>query len=124
MMAENEILVSERVAKLVDWANEKGQAAIQKMVRDCMESLRGDRFWDIRMEPNDGPEQWKHGGDCLRCRRLGYCKKKCKANRLLKSFSTPYLWSQYLLEHPEEQQTSETTKEILKAADIDFVDEG
>lgn len=29
------------------------------------------------------PEQWKEGalGDCLRCRRHGYCKTMCKNNK-------------------------------------------
>ena len=25
-------------------------------------------------------EQWKHGGDCEKCRRKNYCSKPCKAN--------------------------------------------
>ncbi len=26
-------------------------------------------------------EQWKTDGECLKCRRHGYCKKQCKKNR-------------------------------------------
>ena len=26
-------------------------------------------------------EQWKHGGDCTKCRRQKYCSKECKASR-------------------------------------------
>lgn len=25
-------------------------------------------------------EQWKTDGECLKCRRHGYCKKQCKKN--------------------------------------------
>jgi len=28
-----------------------------------------------------GNDEWKGGGDCLQCRRHGYCKKQCKANK-------------------------------------------
>lgn len=26
-------------------------------------------------------EQWKENGECLKCRRHGYCKKQCTKNR-------------------------------------------
>lgn len=26
-------------------------------------------------------EQWKQGGDCSKCRRQKYCKKKCSENK-------------------------------------------
>ena len=28
-------------------------------------------------------EQWKENGECLKCRRHGYCKKQCKKNKEL-----------------------------------------
>lgn len=110
----DDIIVSERVAALIQWANEKGQDEIRSMICNRLVMLKeecaanhgmpdSDGFrWDDALEPNEGNEQWKHGGDCNMCRRLDYCKTQCRANRLLKQFSTRFLFDAYLHEHPEE----------------------
>lgn len=113
-MAEGTIQVTEKMGRFVEWANEKGQDEIMRMVserlaklkefdKECPHMTDPDGFkWDDAMEPNDGKEQWKHGGDCNKCRRLEYCKTQCRANKLLKKITTPFLYDCYLKEHPEE----------------------
>lgn len=57
--------------------------------------------WDEALEPNDGVDQWKHGGDCNLCRKVNFCGTKCRANKLLKKITTPFLYQKYLDENPE-----------------------
>lgn len=113
-MAEGTIQVTEKMGRFVDWANEKGQDEIMRMVRERLAMLKEESAlkngmpdnegfkWDDAMEPNEGNDQWKHGGDCNLCRRLEYCKTQCRANKLLKKITTPFLYDCYLKEHPEE----------------------
>ena len=101
------------MAAFIDWANEKGQDEVRRLIRDRLAMLKeecsktgnhkdSDGFkWDDALEPNDDVDQWKHGGDCNLCRRLNYCKTKCRPNRLLKEITTPFLYQAYIEEHPE-----------------------
>lgn len=113
-MAEKTIQVTEKVSKFVEWASNKGQDEIMKMVRERLAMLKEEcelkngapdsdgLKWDDAMEPNDGNDQWKHGGDCNLCRKLQYCNTQCRPNKLLKKVTTPFLYECYLQEHPEE----------------------
>ncbi len=106
--------VTEKMAKFIDWANAKGQDEITRLINERLAMLKeacrlrngahdSDGFvWDALLEPNDSTDQWKGGGDCNKCRRLGYCKKQCRANRLLKQVTTPFLYNLYLEDTPEE----------------------
>ena len=110
---ENTVQVTEKMAAFVDWANEKGEDEVHKLIRDRLVMLKeesektsnhvdSDGFkWDDALEPNDGVDQWKHGGDCNLCRKLSYCLTKCRANKLLKKITTPFLYECYIEEHPE-----------------------
>jgi len=112
-MAENEIQVSEQMAEFIKWAYDKGESEVRKMVRDHLAEMKahaeatgnthkkGEEGWDDALEPNDGNDQWKHGGDCNLCRKVQYCKKKCRANKLLKRVTTPLLYQAYLDDVPE-----------------------
>lgn len=112
-MAEVTIQVTEQMADFIGWANTKGQDEIRKMVREYLaeikeknetsgESRIDDGFkWDDALEPNDGVDQWKHGGDCNLCRKIKFCGTKCRANRLLKKITTPFLYQKYLEDNPE-----------------------
>ena len=112
-MAET-ILVTEQMGRFIEWANGKGQDEITRLVRERLAMLKEecdakngmedtDGFkWDNAMEPNDGNDQWKHGGDCNMCRKAKYCGTQCRANKLLKKVTTPFLYECYLKEHPEE----------------------
>lgn len=109
----NEIQVTERMAKFVEWANEKGQDEVRKLIRERLAMLKeecerngghadSEGFkWDDALEPNDGVDQWKHGGDCNLCRKVEYCLKKCRPNRMLKEIATRFLYQCYLEENPE-----------------------
>jgi len=133
-MAEMTVQVTETMASFVDWANEKGQEEIMRLVGERIAELKDfaehyphgqvdhDGFkWDDALEPNDGVEQWKHGGDCNKCRKVKYCLTKCRANKLLKQITTPYLYKLYLEEHPEaaakEVKNSITPEDVLKMVD-------
>ena len=108
-----EIQVTEKVANFIQWANDKGEDEVRKLLRDRLIMLKeecaktanhedSDGFkWDDALEPNDGNDQWKHGGDCNLCRKIKYCSTQCRPNRLLKNISTPFLYSCYIGEHPE-----------------------
>ena len=112
-MRDKTITVVDWVADFIKWAEEKGQDALRSMVRSYLleikaqnevsqESRIDEGFkWDDSLEPNDGSDQWKHGGDCNLCRRENYCGRQCRANKLLKKLSTPFLYQQYLNENPE-----------------------
>ena len=109
----NEIQVTEKMAAFIAWANEKGEDEIRDLIRDRLYMLKeecsktanhvdSDGYkWDDALEPNDGLDQWKHGGDCNLCRKYKYCGTQCRANRLLKKITTPTLYEIYLKEHPE-----------------------
>ena len=112
-MAEVTVQVTERMAKFIGWANAKGQDEVRKMIREYLAELKekseiakeshvDEGFkWDNALEPNDGVDQWKHGGDCNLCRKVKFCGTKCRANKLLKNIITPFLYEKYLEENPE-----------------------
>lgn len=124
------VQVSENMANFVEWANGKGQDEIMRMISERLMKLKehndiapgkadDDGFkWDNALEPNDGVEQWKHGGDCNKCRKLSYCLTKCRPNRKLKEITTPFLYRAYLEEVPEaaakEARKSITPEDVLK----------
>ena len=101
------------MAEFIKWAGDKGEDEIRKMIRDHLVELKehaeatnntrkkGEVGWDAALEPNDGNDQWKHGGDCNLCRKASYCLTKCRANKLLKKVSTPLLYQAYLDDVPE-----------------------
>ena len=110
---EDKIQVTEKVAAFIDWAKEKGEDEVRRMVRERLAILAEECAktanhtdseglkWDDAMEPNDSDNQWKHGGDCNICRKVGYCGTQCRANKLLKKVTTPFLYRCYVEEHPE-----------------------
>ena len=114
---------------------EKGQEEITRLIHGRLAELKAtnektpgfrdrDGFaWNDLIEPSDSADQWKGGGDCNKCRRLSYCKKKCRANRLLKEITTPFLYQLYVDEHPEvaaeDAAKSITPEDMLKLAGID-----
>lgn len=114
----------------IGWANAKGQDEIMQMVserlaklkefdKECPHMTDPDGFrWDDALEPNENVDQWKHGGDCNKCRKVNYCLTKCRANKLLKRITTPFLYQAYLEEHPEaaakEAKKSITPEDVLK----------
>jgi len=110
---EQTITVSEWMADFIAWAGTKSEEELRKMIREHLAEIKedwetskeshiDDGFkWDPVLEPNDGVEQWKRGGDCTLCRKASYCLKKCRPNRLLKKITTPFLYQQYLTEVPE-----------------------
>lgn len=112
-MAEQLIQVTEEMANFIMWANSKGYDEVQKMIRERLSELKahaeatnntrkkGETGWDDVLEPNDGNDQWKHGGDCNLCRKAKYCMTKCRANRTLKKITTPFLYQAYLDDVPE-----------------------
>lgn len=112
-MAEMTVQVTEPMAKFIEWANTKGQDEVRKMIRDYLAELKEQNEtsgescvdegfkWDKALEPNDSVNQWKHGGDCNLCRKCSYCVNKCRANKLLKKVTTPFLYAKYLEENPE-----------------------
>lgn len=129
-MAEMTIQVTEQMGAFIGWANAKGQDEIMQMVserlaklkefdKECPHMTDPDGFrWDDALEPNENVDQWKHGGDCNKCRKVNYCLTKCRANKLLKRITTPFLYQAYLEEHPEaaakEAKKSITPEDVLK----------
>lgn len=110
MAVKQEILVTEQMAEFIAWVEDKGKEYIDNLVRMCLTERKENDGkivdgklikWDAALEPNDGNDQWKHGGDCNKCRKLAYCKKQCRPNRELKAVTTPYLYADYVKEHPE-----------------------
>lgn len=106
----NEIQVTEKMAKFIDWVNGLGEEEVRKRIREKIDEIKNlppnvrdqdGYYWDIRLEPNDGIDQYKHGGDCNLCKRLKYCGTKCGANKALKKITTPYLYQMYIDENPE-----------------------
>lgn len=112
-MVEQTVQVTEEMAAFIEWANQKGIDEVRKIIRDKIDDLRNRQekaryipdedglIYDPLLEESDSTDQWKGGGDCNKCRRVNYCLKKCRANRLLKAISTPALYKVYLAEHPE-----------------------
>lgn len=112
-MSNDTITVSEWMAEFIDWAMNKGEDETRQMIREHLaeikkeyETSKGSRIdsgfkWDKALEPNDGADQWKHGGDCNLCRKIDYCATKCRANKLLKKITTPFLYQKYLEENPD-----------------------
>lgn len=107
---DKEIVVTEKVAKFIEWANSLGEDEVRKRVREKIDEIRDipkntrDRdgfFWDDRLVPNDKNDQYKNGGDCNLCKRKSYCGTQCGANKVLKKITTPYLYQMYLDENPE-----------------------
>ena len=112
-MAEVTVQVTEPMAAFIGWANMKGQEAVRTMIREYLAEIKkqnetsGESHvdegfkWDDALEPNDKEDQWKHGGDCNLCRKAKFCGAKCRANKLLKKISTPFLYQKYIDENPE-----------------------
>ena len=108
-MAE-QIEVTEKMAKFIDWAYGLGEEEVRRRIREKLVELRempakmrdkNGFFWDIRLEPNDNFDQYRYGGDCNLCKRKGYCGTQCGANKALKKITTPVLYQMYLDENPE-----------------------
>lgn len=108
-MAE-QIEVTEKMAKFIDWAYSLGEEEVRRRVREKIMELKNmppnmrDKdglFWDIRLEPNDSFDQYRNGGDCNLCKRKNYCNTQCGANKALKKVTTPTLYQMYLDENPE-----------------------
>lgn len=104
------IEVTEKMAKLIDWLNGLGEEETRRRIREKICELRDmpkntqDKdgfFWDIRLEPNDNPDQYRYGGDCNLCKRKSYCATQCGANKALKKITTSLLYQMYVDEHPE-----------------------
>ncbi len=126
----NTIQVTEKMAAFIEWAQTKCEEEIRELIRDRLAILKdecskthnhvdSDGYkWDDALEPNDGNDQWKHGGDCNLCRKLPYCLTKCRPNKLLKKITTPFLYECYLQEHPEaaaaEASESITPDQVLQ----------
>ena len=132
-MAEETMQVTEAMADFIEWANEKGQDEVRRMVREHLAELKeksekskgahneDEPAWDKVLEPNDGVDQWKQGGDCNLCRKIDYCGTKCRANRLLKKIITPFLYNKYLEEHPEaaaKNMKNLDTETLMKQAGV------
>lgn len=121
--------VSEKMAKFIDWCYSLGEEEVRRLVREKIYSLKEEmsklpkgmknssgESWDDRLEPNDGPDQFRHGGDCNLCRRAKYCGTQCKPNKLLKGITTMYLYEKYVDEHPEAME--EDIKKNLTPDDL------
>ena len=112
-MAEETLQVTEWMADFIEWTNAQGEETIRNMVREHLAEIKKQNEisqdshvdegfkWDDALEPNDGADQWKHGGDCTLCRKINYCGTRCRANKLLKKISTPFLYNQYITGNPE-----------------------
>ena len=112
-MAEVTIQVTEWMADFIGWVNTKKEEEIRSMIREHLAKIKEESEvskdshvddgykWDDALEPNDGVDQWKHGGDCNLCRKVKFCGTKCRANKLLKKITTPFLYNMYLEENPE-----------------------
>ena len=110
---EETIRVTQSMADFIQWANDKGEDEIRRLIRERLAMLKeecaktdnhtdADGFkWDDALEPNDGVDQWKHGGDCNLCRKAEYCGAQCRSNKLLKKITTSFLYKCYLEENPE-----------------------
>ena len=134
-MTEQTIQVTEQMADFIGWANTKGQDEVRRMIRERLAEMKAhakdtnnahkkdEEGWDDALEPNDGVDQWKHGGDCNLCRKVDYCMTKCRANRLLKKVTTPFLYQEYLNDVPEAAAKHASaaginTEEIIKQAGV------
>lgn len=130
---EQTITVTEWMADFIEWAGTKTEDELRKLVRERLEEIKAQNEtsqeshidegykWDIALEPNDGVDQWKHGGDCTLCRKASYCLTKCRANKLLKKITTPFLYNLYLTEVPEaaaKQVAGMDPKELLKTMGV------
>lgn len=131
---ENTVQVTEKMAAFIEWAQSKGEEEVRKLIRDRLRMLKdecaktsnhvdSDGYkWDDALEPNDGNNQWKYGGDCNLCRKLPYCLTKCRPNKLLKKITTPFLYECYLQENPEavakEAAGSVTPDDVIKGLGV------
>ena len=122
-MAEETLTLNDQMFGFFQWMLELGEEKTMEMIRGKIRELEefdsqhpglatpdGYR-WDPLLAMNDGPDQWHYGGDCNLCRKVKYCKTKCRANRLLKAVVTPFLYEQYLEASPDA-----LAKEVTKAA--------
>ena len=112
-MAEVTVQVTEPMAAFIGWVNAQGEDDIRKIIREHLAEIKKQNEvskeshvdegfkWDDALEPNDGVDQWKHGGDCNLCRKCKFCGSKCRANKLLKKITTPFLYQMYLDENPD-----------------------
>lgn len=133
-MAETTVQVTEQMADFIGWANTKGQDEIRRLVREHLAKIKeksevtseshvDDGYkWDKALEPNDGNNQWKHGGDCNLCRKVNFCGTKCRANKLLKRITTPFLYNMYLEDCPEAAVKAASggmnTEEVMKSLGV------
>ena len=132
---EDSVTVTPKMASFIDWCYSLGEDKVREMVRgkilelkeESKDKPKGKRnkdgfVWDAALEPNDGKDQWKNGGDCNLCRKIKYCGTKCRANRLLKQITTPFLYQIYLDENPDaaaaEVATSMKPEDVLKMVGI------
>jgi len=111
---KDEVTISGKMAALVKWVTDIGEDETRRLIRERLMMLKeecaarggkpdSDGYkWDDAMEPNDGVDQWKHGGDCNMCRKVDYCGTQCRANKLLKQVSTQFLYECYLQANPQE----------------------
>ena len=126
-----QIVVSEKMARFIEWANSLGEDECRRLVRENINELKklpphmrdkNGFYWDIRLEENDGNDQYRTGGDCTLCKRANYCSKQCGANKALKKVSTPFLYQRYLEAHPEEVAkevaATMTPDDVLKAVGV------
>ena len=112
-MAEVTLQVNEWMADFIGWVNTKGINEVRDMIREHLAEIKKSNNtsgkshvdegfkWDDALEPNDGVDQWKNGGDCNLCRKVKFCATQCRANKLLKKITTPFLYQRYLDENPE-----------------------
>ena len=111
---EHTITVTEWMAEFLEWlAKNNTPEELRQKVRDHLAEIKQQwetskdshidlgYKWDPALEPNDGDDQWKRGGDCTLCRKVGYCLKKCRPNKLMKKITTPFLYNMYITEVPE-----------------------
>ena len=109
-MMQEQIEVTEKMAKFIKWVEGIGEDETRKRIREklgeikempAIERQKYNFFWDIRLEPNDDPDQYHYGGDCNLCKRKKYCSTQCGANKVLKKITTPLLYQMYLDANPE-----------------------
>ena len=130
---EQTLTVTEWMADFIAWAGTKTEEELRALVRERLEEIKKQNEtsqeshidegykWDKALEPNDGVDQWKHGGDCTLCRKASYCLTKCRANKLLKKITTPFLYNLYITEVPEaaaKQVAGMNPKELLKTVGL------
>lgn len=114
-MSKTDAVTQEKkqIPDLISWMLGKGEEEIRRIVRehladvhDAVETAKKSAgvnvpWWDDIITPNDDRSQWRQGGDCTVCGKRKYCKTQCRANRMLKRATSPFLYQEYLAEYPE-----------------------